>query len=100
MFRDIIKPSLYDGIEYDLTNKFARRWYPNKQRRVVLDPSIEFGKPTVVGSGIPTAALFAHYLAEGSDAAATKKVAAIFDILNKDVSAAIQFEQSLRQQAA
>ena len=100
VFRDIIKPSLYDGIEYDSSTRIARRWFPNKGRRIVLDPARSFGKPVLNGSGIPTEALYANYRAEGADRAAIRLVASIFDIDAKEVAAAIQFETAFAKKAA
>lgn len=98
VFRQIIKPSLYEGIEYDEKN--AKRWYPEgKKRDIVIDPDRQFGKPIVAESGIPTAALFASYKAEGADKAAAAMVARIFEIPTKSVSAAIRFEEHLLQTA-
>ncbi len=98
VFRQIIKPSLYEGIEYDEKN--AKRWYPEgKKRDIVIDPDRQFGKPIIADSGIPTAALFASYKAEGADKAAAAMVARIFEIPTKSVSAAIRFEEHLLQAA-
>ena len=99
VFKQIIKQSLYEGIEYDVT-KNAKRWYPEgKKRDIVIDPDRQFGKPIVADSGIPTAALFASYQAEGADKAAAAMVARIFEIPVKSVSAAIRFEEHLLQAA-
>lgn len=98
VFRQIIKPSLYEGIEYDEKN--AKRWFPEgKKRDIVIDPDRQFGKPIVAESGIPTAALFACYKAEGADKAAAAMVARIFEIPTKSVFAAIRFEEHLLQAA-
>jgi hypothetical protein len=57
VFRTIVKDSLYAGIEYD--GDVARRWYPDgKRHAVVVDPEVQFGRPTVEQSGVPTAALY------------------------------------------
>ncbi|MEN9983981.1 MAG: hypothetical protein RI918_1950 [Pseudomonadota bacterium] len=100
VFGQIIKPSLYKGIEYDQKNAYAKRWYPEGNKRdIVIDPDRQFGKPIVAESGIPTAALFASYKAEGADKAAAAMVARIFEIPTKSVSAAIRFEEHLLQAA-
>lgn len=99
VFKQIIKQSLYEGIEYDVT-KNAKRWYPvGKKRDIVIDPDRQFGKPIVADSGIPTSALFASYQAEGADKAAAAMVARIFEIPAKNVAAAIRFEEHLLQAA-
>lgn len=94
-FREIIKDSLYAGIEYD--GGVARRWYPeSRSRTVVIDPTLEFGHPIVEESGIPTASLYATYLAENKNRAL---VARLFEIGTKQVNAAVRFEEKLRQAA-
>jgi uncharacterized protein (DUF433 family) len=91
VFADIIKPSLYAGIEYGSDG--ARRWYPESRRKVVvLDPSLQFGTPVIAEAGVPTDTIHASYLAEGGDAA---MVARVFDIAPKMVLAAVTFEQRL-----
>lgn len=92
VFSDIIRPSLYSGIEYD--GKRARRWYPlgDDKKMIVLDPQIQFGSPIVAASGIPTDTLHAAFLAEGRDRNA---VARIFGITPKEVDAAVRFENKL-----
>ena len=91
VFSDIIKPSLYAGIEYG--DDGACRWYPEARRRViVLDPAVQFGNPVIAQAGIPTDTLHAAFVAEGGDRA---MVARVFDITPHMVTAAVQFEQRL-----
>lgn len=94
-FREIIKDSLYTGIEY--VDGFARRWYPEpRNRAVVIDPLVQFGHPIVAESGVPTASLYASYLAEDRNKAL---VARLFEIAPRQVDAAVRFEEKLRQAA-
>lgn len=97
VFPEIIKPSLYAGIEYD--HDTAVRWFPfgRRSKSVVVDPAVQFGSPVVVGTGIPTDTLFATYKAEGDDKAA---VARIFDITPHQVEVAVRFERSRERLAA
>lgn len=91
VFADIIKPSLYAGIEYG--NDGAIRWYPESRRKViVLDPGRQFGTPVIAEAGIPTDTIHASYRAEGGDA---EMVARVFDITSKMVLAAVSFEERL-----
>ncbi|MDB5798788.1 MAG: hypothetical protein JWP36_2690 [Paucimonas sp.] len=91
-FREIIKDSLYLGIEYD--DGYARRWYPEKRSKaVVVDPERQFGHPVLEESGVPTASIYATFLAESRDRAA---VAHLFDIPASQVTAAVRFEEKLR----
>lgn len=91
VFSDIIKPSLYAGIEYDEDG--AIRWYPlGKRKAIVLDPALQFGTPVVTHVGIPTDTIYASYLAEGRDKG---MVARIFDLTPNMVSEAVEFEERL-----
>ena len=90
VFSDIIKPSLYAGIEYDVDG--AVRWFPLERRTVVLDPTVQFGTPIVAHAGIPTDTIYASYLAEGRNEA---MVARVFDITSQMVADAIEFEEKL-----
>lgn len=94
-FRSIIKDSLYAGIEYE--DGRARRWYPQPRSRVVVvDPACQFGHPIIEECGVPTATLYAAFLAEDRQKAA---VARIFDVPARHVEAAVRFEEQLLQAA-
>lgn len=91
VFSDIIKPSLYAGIEYGTDG--AVRWFPlGKRKTIVLDPALQFGTPVIAQAGIPTDTIYASYLAEGGDKA---MVARVFDITPKMVIEAVEFEERL-----
>lgn len=92
VFSEIIRPSLYSGIDYD--GETARKWFPLGPNRkiVVVDPAIQFGAPIVADAGIPTDTLYASYKAEGND---RDVVARIFAIDRRHVDAAVQFEERL-----
>lgn len=91
VFSDIIKPSLYAGIEYGTDG--ATRWFPLADKTtVVLDPHRQFGTPIVSDGSVPTDAIYASYLAEGRDAG---MVARIFNIPAHSVSDAVEFEERL-----
>lgn len=96
VFGDIIKPSLFKGIEYE--DGLPRRWFPEgkNRRTIVLDPQLQFGKPIVADVGVPTEALFSNYKIEGGDKAALGIVSRIFDVPTRKVLAAVQFEEHLR----
>jgi uncharacterized protein (DUF433 family)/DNA-binding transcriptional MerR regulator len=94
-FKTIIKDSLYTGIEYE--DGQARRWYPEQRSKVVvMDPALQFGHPMIEESGVPTASLYACYLAENRQKAV---VARVFEVPIKQVEAAVRFEEKLRQVA-
>lgn len=91
VFSDIIKPSLYAGIEYG--NDGALRWFPvNRRKAIMLDPAVQFGSPVLAEAGIPTDTIYASFLAEGRDRG---MVARVFDITPSLVAAAVDFEERL-----
>jgi uncharacterized protein (DUF433 family) len=91
VFSDIIKPSLYAGIEYGTDG--ATRWFPiMNSKTIVLDPERQFGTPIITDSGIPTDTIYASYLAEERDA---YMVARIFNITPHLVNDAVAFEEGL-----
>ena len=63
---------------------------------MVIDPVIQFGQPVVEESGIPTASLYASYLAEDKNKA---MVSRLFEITPKQVESAVRFEEKLLQAA-
>ena len=94
VFREIISPSLYAGIEY--TDNLATRWYPQGLGTpIVLDPTRQFGSPILDKTGMSTNILYASYLAEGKTPLAIKTTAMVYDTPLKLVESAIKFEQGL-----
>lgn len=92
VFADVIRPSLYAGIEYDQTG--ARRWFPvPRSRLVLLDPEVQFGAPIIASEGVPTDAVYDAWKAEGRDVA---RVARAYRLTPRMVNAAVAFEQRLR----
>jgi len=98
VFKDIIHPSLYAGIEYNGSR--ATKWYPAARKdHIVLDPARQFGSPIIEDTGTPTDALYASYLAEGANDSALHLTSEIYDVALKYVRSAIKFEESLKQTA-
>jgi uncharacterized protein (DUF433 family) len=92
VFGSIIRPSLFEGIEYDRSGA-AQRWFPvARQKIVVLDPQVQFGEPTIAKAGVPTDTLHDAFVAEGKD---RQRVARLFGVTPREVAAAVQFEQRL-----
>lgn len=90
-FEQVIRPSLYAGIDFG-ENDRALRWYPNpRSKTVVLDPAIAFGKPIVSEIGIRTDILYEAFQAEGSK----QRVARQFEVPITAVEAAIRFEERI-----
>lgn len=95
-FKDVVKPSLYAGIEYE--GDRARRWFPaaRSKKLIVIDPGVQFGKPVLSKSAVPTRALYATYQAEGGDREALSMVSRIFEVPANEVQAAVHFEETLQ----
>ena len=99
VFKDIIRPSLYAGIEYD--GDRALKWYPERGLKrnspVVIDPTRQFGAPIIERTGTPTSVLYSSFMAEGGDDHARLVTARVYEASDKDVDAAIRFEESLKR---
>jgi uncharacterized protein (DUF433 family) len=96
-FPKVVLPFLRK-LNYDPATRLANRW--NIADAVVVDPSLNFGSPTVVAGGVRTEILAAAFRANDADAA---KVAAWYELTTRDVEAAVAFEAQLhsgRQKAA
>lgn len=100
VFKEIIKPSLYDGLVYDEDKQHASRWYPaGAKSPIVIDPARQFGTPIIDLTGTPTSTLYASYMAEGGDSRAQAITARVYAVPPKAVDAAIRFEQNLKRPA-
>lgn len=85
--------SLAKQIDFDDQTGFAEKWYPNgKAGRIVLDPRISFGSPTIVGKGIRTSNVFDFYKGEKENVSITSSW---MDIPPDDVLESVAFEESL-----
>lgn len=92
VFHSIIRPSLFEGIEYNKSGS-AVRWFPIPRRKlIVLDPQVQFGEPILADSAVPTDTLYHAYLAEGKNRA---RVARLYCVTPREVDAAVDFEQRL-----
>ncbi len=80
-------------IEFDSPGGLARRWYPlGRGRPVVLDPSVCFGRPVLVGRGVATANVYDLFRAEHERVEAVRSW---WDLTEREVKAAIEFERKL-----
>jgi uncharacterized protein (DUF433 family) len=80
-------------LDFDDTTGFADKWYPNgKQGRIVLDPKIAFGAPTIVDRGVRTANVYDLFVAEESR---TERVANWMKLESEEVTAAVEFERAI-----
>ncbi len=80
-------------VDFDDTTGFADKWFPyGKQGRVVLDPRVCFGAPTIARRGVRTANIYDLYQAESRNVA---EVASWMSLDPPDVEAAVTFEEAL-----
>ncbi len=87
--------SLSDKLEFEDITKFgfASRWYPKGMSgRIVIDPEISFGRPTLIGRGMATNNIYDLFLGENEK---IEPVAKWFNIPVSEVQAAVQFEHGL-----
>lgn len=95
VFRTIIQDALYAGIDH--VGGKVLRWYPKpNDRSVVVDPQFQFGQPIVQSCGVPTAALYAAWLAESKN---KDTVASLYEVDLQHVESAVRFETELRHAA-
>lgn len=90
----IFKQSLNE-IEFDKHTELASRWWPQgRQVPIVLDPTIAFGAPVVLGTRVPTAIIARFAVTRRIDV-----VAAAFELPPEQVEAAVSFEHQLARAA-
>lgn len=66
-------------------------WWPlGKERQIVIDPKRNFGQPTVIRSGVPTAVL-----ARSAKANSPQDVARWYEVHPQEIDDALEFERSL-----
>lgn len=82
---EIIRDSLQQ-VERDQGGRVARL-FPDPERRVVIDPRISFGKPTVVGTGV-TVAVLADFVKAGES---PRRLAKEFKLQERDVKVAVDW---------
>lgn len=89
----IIK-ELAHQIKFDEPTGFAMQWYPlGIEGKIVLDPKISFGEPTIVNKGISTANIYDLYFGERKR---LKKVCSWLNLGEEEVKAALFFESKLK----
>lgn len=87
-FNKVIRPYLR-GLEFE--DGIARRWWPMGERtRVLVDPSISFGRPSGSESGIPTCVLASQAKTNG-----IPMTAEWYEVREKEVRDAVRYEQQL-----
>tara|TARA_R110000787_G_scaffold24088_5_gene68624 strand:- start:390 stop:1079 length:690 start_codon:yes stop_codon:yes gene_type:complete len=87
---DTIEQTIAKGVTFDPKTYLAKLWRPRPAEfpRIVIDPHVAFGRPTIEGTKVPTAALFRQWKAEGNK----ERVAKWFDVPSDMVAMAIEYE--------
>lgn len=81
-------------IDFHSVSGFPLRWYPiGREKLIVIDPYISFGRPTIEGTGINTETIYNMYIGENED---IDKVGFWMKLDNTKVKAAVNFEIKLR----
>lgn len=80
-------------IEFDDRTGFSKRWFPlGKDHVIVVDPSIAFGSPSIVGHGIQTANVFDLYRGEGRN---IDRTSAWLNLPPDVIKTAVEFEERI-----
>ncbi|MCH8183917.1 MAG: helix-turn-helix domain-containing protein [Proteobacteria bacterium] len=90
-FPKIVEPSLYEGLEFSEGDEIVRWWPMGPNKRIILDPERSFGQPIDNESGVQAQILADAYSAEHS----VERVAILFDVDERAVNDAIEFEEEL-----
>ncbi len=91
VFQSVVTPFLR-SLEYAEDEHVSRWWPLGRSKNIVLDPTRNFGKPSLFKEGIPTQIIFNAYLASERS---VKSVADWFEIQEKSALQAIRYEESL-----
>jgi uncharacterized protein (DUF433 family) len=84
----VIAPYLYEGLEF--VGDEPKRWFPLKNsKRVIVDPAVAFGQPTIYPEGVPTLVLARAFDTEKD----FDRVAHWFSVPKKSVQDAVNYQQ-------
>lgn len=85
--------NLAKRIDFDEATDFARRWYPwGKNRPIVIDPLISFGRPSIIGRGTATESIYDLYRGENDQ---LEEVCRWMGLTMNEANAAVEFELQL-----
>jgi uncharacterized protein (DUF433 family) len=96
VLEDVVRP-FFRNLEFYAGTDLARRWFPaGASGRIVVDPAIALGEPTIADFGVPTSVLAA--LVNAGDA--PRDVADWYELPADDVMRAVEFEGHLLKRTA
>jgi uncharacterized protein (DUF433 family) len=85
--------ALSHQIDFDQPTGFAERWYPlETSKRVVVDPRVSFGQPSVAGKNVTTSNVYDFYLAEDRN---VDRVCSWMSVDRLEVVDVVTFEERL-----
>jgi len=80
-------------IEFDRQTKLAIRWYPlHPDRRVVVDPSVSFGRPVITGRRVTTSSIYDYFVSERRQ---VKVLCEWMGLKEEEVESAVKLEEAL-----
>lgn len=91
---EVVEDFLAKGVVFDPSSGLAQNWRPKPEalNRIILDPKIAHGQPSVADGGVPTRILFLNCKTESFNYSAT---ADWFEIDEEEVRQAIEYELEL-----
>lgn len=94
---DVIETTLHKGVEYDPNTATAIKWYPrcSDYPEIVIDPRRAYGQPIIEKEGVPTETLYRAWRAEDGGDGSYARVADAYEVDEKMVRKAVEFEVSL-----
>jgi uncharacterized protein (DUF433 family) len=88
---EILKPYLIEGLEYS-SSDLAQRWHPlGGDRSVMIDPTINFGKPVLTSVNIDTSLIYGLYKKKKT----IEEISFWYEIEPALVASAIRFEEKI-----
>ena len=92
VFGSVIRPSLFDDVEFDAQGNSVR-WFPvPKKRLIVVDPARQFGQPVLLSCNVLTETLHNSFIAERGN---RRFVAGIWEVTEEELMAAVRFEKGM-----
>ena len=89
---DVIEQNLSKGVDFDPKTCIATSWKPQPDsfHGIILDPRMNFGRPTLAGTGLSVEGIYDAWLAEEGD---VRLVADWHRIKPDEVLQAVKFKQ-------
>lgn len=91
---EVLEEVLQKGISFDVISGIATQWRPKEKEfpKVVIDPTVAYGQPSLEQWRLPTTTVFDAWKAEGGDYSA---LADWFEVDEASIREAVEFELAL-----